>query len=119
MSDKEVVTQPAPQIGISLDQLRELIQTIKNPGKSDIEIADQQEIRRANVENVKREREQKELQQKYCTHRNRLMTRFVHVYGNNLGDHDFFICQACQKIVNRFNDPQMFNSLIANQGMEN
>lgn len=113
MSDKEVTPSTQP-VGITMDQLTALIKTIQNPGKSDAQLADEQATRAGNAEIIRRERENKLLQQKYCSHRApNQVTRFVHVHGNNLGTYEFFICQGCQLIVNQHTDLEHFNRLTA------
>jgi hypothetical protein len=121
-NEKPEVSVPVAEEKISLtsSELEKILTRIVEAAKAPVvtdrekrEMEEHQEARRQSVEQIKEQERQIEYRQNVlCDHRrhgkiNEGSSRCVYVQNG-----DFLICQACQKIIRRAVEPQLFIALF-------
>jgi hypothetical protein len=106
MSEKE-------KIGLSKDDLLEILKEVKRPVKTDEQIRAEEQAKRdaeALAESMREVERQKKADQDACLHARRNGSTPAVYVSDPLGG--YFLCQHCRKIVRPNEEPDLFNKLM-------
>jgi dTDP-D-glucose 4,6-dehydratase len=107
------VSTSEKQIGISKDDLLEILKEVRKPVKTEAELREEQQKkadRETMGELLKQQEANRVANQAACLHTRRNGTTPAVFVADALGG--YFLCQHCRKIVRPREEPDLFNKLM-------